>query len=126
MTQVQDVLITAAIALIPVLTGFLIAFVKAKTADLKTKSMNDDIRDYIDIAERAIAMSVDAVGQVYVDALKKSGTFDADAQQKAFEMAKGKALTIMGESALNALEMLYEDTGAWIDAKIEQAVAWKQ
>jgi hypothetical protein len=122
MQELQNVLITIAIALLPVVSAYLIALLKKKTADLEQKIMNDDLKGYVEIASDAVSTAVAAVTQTYVDGLKGTEGWTKEAQREAFDKAKSKALAIMGGSARSALEILYGDVNAWLEAKIEQAV----
>lgn len=118
-----NLLFTAVIIpLLPILTAYVVAFIKKKTQELETKIQNDNANKYINIAENAISTSVGAVMQTYVDSLKKSGTFDSEAQNIAFSDAKVKALSIMGEATKEALKESYGDIDTFIDNKIEQYI----
>jgi hypothetical protein len=124
MQELQNVLITIAIALLPVVSAYLIALLKKKTADLEQKMMNDDLREYVEIAKEAVASAVAAVTQTYVDGLKGTDGWTKEAQQEAFNRAKSQAFAIMGKAARSALGMVYGDVNAGLEAKIEQTVRW--
>ena len=105
--------------LLPILTTYIVAFIKAKTKDLQNKNNNEIANKYIEIANDAICTAVSSTTQTYVDSLKKQNSFDLDAQKKAFIETKNKALSIMGVTAQNVLKETYDDIDAWIDNKIE-------
>lgn len=110
------------IPILPILTAYLVQVLKAKTTEAQTKIDNVTINKYIDIAEDAVCTAVTSVTQTYVDSLKASGSFDAEAQKKAFEEARIKAITIMGDTAKETIETTYGDLNAWLDNKIEYYV----
>lgn len=110
------------IPILPILTAYLVQVLKAKTAEVKTRIDNNTVNKYIDIAEDAVSTAVVSVTQTYVDSLKASGKFDAEAQKKAFEDAKAKAIAIMGETAKKTIETTYGDLNVWLDNKIEYYV----
>ena len=56
----------------------------------------------------------------FVDALKSSGGFTKEKQLEAFQKSRDKALEILGDTAVAALNEIYGDFDAWIDTKIEQ------
>jgi uncharacterized protein YsxB (DUF464 family) len=121
--EYTDVIMTAVIIpLLTVATGYLVAFIKKKIAELEVKINSQKANKYLDIAEDAVCTAVTAVSQTYVDALKNNSQFDQAAQQEAFNRAKDKAIAIMGTAAQQALKEMYTDFDAWLDNKIEYYV----
>lgn len=115
---IAAIIVPTLAALVPLL----IAFINSKTNELKQKAKNEKLNKYIDIANDAVKTSVVSVYQTFVDALKKEGTFDEQAQKVAFTEAKNKAIVIMGDAAREALSSIYGDLDVWIDNKIEYYV----
>lgn len=105
-----------------VLTGFIIQFIKTKTQELKTKTNNETQQKYLTMFEDTITTCVLATNQTYVDALKKEGKFDAEAQKKAFELTKDAVLTILTEDAKEYLTELYGDLNKQLTSLIEAQV----
>lgn len=103
-----------------VLVPFIGIAVKALTAYLKEKTDNATVEKYIDMAQSAVVQAVEYVAQTYVDTLKKAGEFSEDAQEHAFELAKEKALEILGVDAVEMLNSIYGDFTVWIETAIEQ------
>ena len=89
---------------------------------LKSKVQNEKMQNYLDAATKAVTLAVTTTMQTYVDNLKKSGNFTAEAQQEAFKRAKEKALTLITQDAKNALETLYGDFNEWLTLQIETTV----
>ncbi len=89
---------------------------------LSHKVNKDKYGKYLCIAQDAIETSVSYVAQTYVDTLKKNGTWNQEAAIEAFNMAKSKAVSIMGEAAKEGLREAYADFDAWIDSRLEKAV----
>lgn len=89
---------------------------------LKTKVQNEKMQKYLDAATKAVTLAVTTTTQTYVDNLKKSGEFTAEAQQEAFKRAKEKALALITQDAKNALEALYGDFNEWLTLQIETTV----
>jgi hypothetical protein len=117
-TIIQVVIIPA----VPVLITFLVKFLKAKADQTTTKINNDLVRQYTQEAIDAVLQAVTYTSQTYVDALKKQGKFDAEAQKVAFNTAKNLALQLLTEDAKEMITDLYGDLTTWIDTKIEQTV----
>lgn len=123
MSEYTNVIMTAVVLpLLTVATGYLVAFIRKKIAELEEKINSQKANKYLDIAEDAVCTAVTAVSQTYVEALKNNSQFDKAAQQAAFNMAKNKALAIMGTVAQQALRAAYTDFDAWLDNKIEYYV----
>lgn len=126
-TQLQQLLNTIlnvlVIPLLPIVTAFLIALIKRKTAELESNIHQAEISKYLNMAENAVITAVTAVNQVYVDTLKKkNGSLTADEQKAAFEMSREKVLKILGDSAVNALQSIYQDFNIWLESRIEYQV----
>lgn len=123
MSEYTNAIMTAVVLpLLTVVTGYLVAFIKKKIAELEAKINNQKVNKYLDLAEDAVCTAVTAVSQTYVNTLKNNSQFDQTAQQAAFNKAKDKALVIMGTATQEVLKSLYNDFDAWLDSKIEYYV----
>lgn len=112
----MNIIITSVIVpLLIAITGYAVNY-------LNNKIKNDKAEKYILIAEDAVCTAVTSVAQTYVDALKKDGKFDEEAQKVAFDEAKYKAVAIMGEAAREALKEVFGDIDSWLDNKIQYYV----
>lgn len=101
---------------------FLIYGIKALIAYFQSKSSNEKLTTYIQIAGEAVESAVAEVSQTFVDGLKKQGAWSADTAAEAANMAYHKALDLMGEGAVSGLNMLMGDAQGYITARIEKAV----
>lgn len=124
LNQIQlTVLNVVIIPLLPVVTAFLIAYVKHKTSELENTIQKEELSKYLEIAENAIISSVAAVNQIYVDEIKDANGILSQVEQKnAFEMAKSKIFNIVGEAGISALNQLYKDCEAYLNNRIEYHV----
>lgn len=112
------------IPLMPVITAFIIAFIKKKTAELDNSIKSKELTKYIELAENAIVSSVSAVNQIYVDSIKaKNGFLSSEEQRIAFNLCKEKVLRILGEKGVEALSYLFNDSQTWINNRIEYHVS---
>ncbi|NLK87714.1 MAG: hypothetical protein GX279_09515 [Clostridiaceae bacterium] len=115
-TDIISIIInTLLIPLLPTVSAFIIAMIKAKMNEVKQNK-------YLSVAEDAVCTAVAAVTQTYVDGLKKAQSFDKDAMLSAFNLAKSKALAIMGSKAQDIVKYVYGDLNTWLDNKIEYYV----
>lgn len=122
----QTIFTTVAIPLLVAVGGFLVAYLRKKTMEITNLNINEQVRQYLREAADAIVTAVDYTYQTYVETLKKAGSFDQAAQEKAFSEAKRVALSLMTQEAKELLADLYEDVDLWLTAKIEQAVQSKK
>ena len=88
---------------------------------IKTKIKNEKFEKYIEQANDAIFIAVAEVMQTFVTTMKNKGEWNEENAKKAFELAKYKAIEIIGAEALNALPEVVGDLTAWLTAKIEAA-----
>jgi hypothetical protein len=114
------------IAIIPILgaaTVYLVTLIKAKNQELIDNSKSATVKKYIELLNDTIIECVLATNQTYVNALKEAGTFDAEAQKKAFQMTYDEVMAILSEDAETYLREAVKDLEAYITTKIESQIA---
>lgn len=118
------------VAIIPILgaaTLYLVTLIHAKKQELLEKAKNENTKKYIEMLDKTITECVIATNQTYVEALKKQGSFDAEAQKKAFQLTYEAVMSILTEDANQYLNEAINDLNAYITTKIEsQVVVVKQ
>ena len=110
------------VPLLAVLTGYLVQWIKAKTVEATEKNQKDVFDKYITMLGETIAKCVSATNQTYVDALKKAGSFDAEAQKHAFEMTLSAVMNVLGKDAIEYLTAIYGDLTNYLTTLIEAEV----
>lgn len=115
MELIQQIFELCIVPLLAVLTGYIVTWIKAKTAEIEQNKYTDLISD-------TIVQCVIATNQTYVEALKKEGKFDAEAQEKAFEITKQAVLAVLTNQARDFIEMSYGDVEAWLNQQIEATI----
>jgi hypothetical protein len=118
-TEILNIAVPALIS--TVLIPLIASAVAALTGYIKTKTKNAKLDKYFDRANDAVVTAVAEVLQTFVTTLKNSGEWNGENAAKAFEMAKLRAIEIMGASALKALPEIVGDVEKWLTAKIEAA-----
>lgn len=108
--------------LMGVATTALIVFITAKTKELKKKYDNELFNKYADMLEQTIISCVIATNQTYVEALKKEGKFDAEAQRIAFDKTFSAVITILSDDAYDYLSEAIGDLEEYITNRIEAEV----
>ena len=118
------------IAVFPILAAlamYLVTLIKAKKQELLEKTKNETTKKYIEMLDKTITDCVIATNQTYVDALKKAGTFTAEAQQEAFRLTYDAIMAILTDDAQEYLNEAINDLSTYIETRIEsQVVVAKQ
>jgi hypothetical protein len=115
------------VAVIPILgaaTLYFIAFIDAKKKELKDKAKNEVTAKYIEMLDDTIINCVIATNQTYVDALKKAGSFDLEAQKHAFQLTYDAVMSILTDEAEMYLNEAIKDLNTYITNKIESGVVY--
>lgn len=87
-------------------------------AQIENANIKRILAQATDAAEKAVHETM----QTYVDAIKNTPDWNAEAQAKAFSKAKETALSILGEEGYKLLKSAVGDANAYITAAIEAAV----
>lgn len=110
------------VPLLAVLTGYLVQWIRAKTIETTEKNQKDVFDKYITMLSETIAKCVSATNQTYVDALKKAGSFDAEAQKHALDMTLTAVMSVLGKDAIEYLTAIYGDLTGYLTTLIEAEV----
>ena len=113
------------VAIIPLLglaTFYFIQFIKVKKNQVISQTDNETAKKYIEMLNDTIINCVIATNQTYVDALKKAGSFDAEAQKEAFRLTYEAVMAILTDDAEKYLNESIKDLNAYITNKIESQV----
>ena len=108
--------------LLGISTVYLCHLIKVKIAELKEKSKNETEQKYLTLLDKTICEAVLATTQTYVEALKKEGKFDIDAQKIAFQKTYEAVMTLLTDEAKLYLESIVGDLTIYVNNKIEAEV----
>jgi hypothetical protein len=112
------VILTVLVPLLAYALRWVIALLKYKAMQVEDESFRSIIMEAIGTVEQVVTF----VMQTYVDNLKSSGSFTADAQNKALEMAKTEARNMIDEHTQKIIMAEYGNFDVWLSTKIEQTV----
>ena len=115
----QTLLYTVITTILPIITAYIISFLKAKRDEKLQDINNEYIRNTLKDAMDIILDTVDTISQTFVDDLKKDGKFDKDKQKEALEKAINQAKKLMSEEAISLIIEKYNDLDEWIRTQIE-------
>ena len=117
-----DIFEVCIVPLLGVLTAYLVKYIQVKSLEITSKSENELIDKYTQMLAETISACVLATNQTYVDALKKQGKFDAEAQKNAFDITFNAVLNILNADAKDYLSEVFGDLNTYITQQIEAAV----
>lgn len=121
LTQILTACVPVLCLLITAGGAYAVALIKRSTAKVEQQLDNEMATKYIEMASEAVAQAVAFTSQTFADTLKSEGAFTKEKQIEAFNIAKNKALEIMTDTALDAINDVYGDLDTWLETKIEQA-----
>ena len=110
------------IPLLGILTRYLVAYIITKKNEINANTESELAKKYQDMLANTICQCVIATNQTYVDALKKEGKFDLEAQKKAFEQTRDAVLAILDEESKKYLASIFGDLDLYISQQIEANV----
>ena len=119
LTQIFEVCI---IPLLGILTTYIVKYIQVKSAEITEKTDNVIADKYTVMLADTITACVLATNQTYVEALKKQGKFDAEAQKVAFNMTLNAVMEILSEDAKKYLSEAFGDLNSYITSQIEASV----
>ena len=119
-TQIVELVL---VPLVGILVKFLVDYLAAKRDELKAYTSNATQRKYLDMITDTVTRCVLATNQTYVNSLKAQGSFDADAQEEAFDRTLSAVTCILSEEAKRYLQEVYGDVDIYLTQLIEAQVA---
>lgn len=122
MNLLYDIFDLCIIPLFGVLVAYVVKYINAKGNEIAANVDSELASKYIVMLTTTIADCVVATNQTYVEALKKEGKFDKDAQAKAFQMTYDAVMDILTEDAKEYLANFYGDLTLYLTKRIEAEV----
>lgn len=114
--NILSVVVTAVILpLISYAGARLVTYLNSKIKDANAKILLTTATDIVINAVRSVF-------QTYVDSLKASGSFDAQAQTQALTKAKDIALSQMTDEVKTFIDKNYRSIDAWLTTTIEATI----
>ena len=122
MVILQQVFELCIVPLLGIITAYIVAFIRAKTAELKTTNSNEILVKYLDMLSTTVIECVIATNQTYVNALKGQNAFDEAAQKIAFQKTYDAVIAVLSDDAKEYLTHIYGDLTVFITNMIEAEV----
>ena len=122
MVMLYQIFELCVIPLLGVLTMYLVQYIKMKSQEITDKTDSELADKYIQMLTDTITTCVIATNQTYVEALKKQGKFDKEAQMEAFELTYNAVMAVLTDEAKHYLAAIYGDLTAYITTRIEAEV----
>lgn len=122
MVLLQQIFELCIVPLLGIITAYIIAYIKAKTAELKTTNSNEILVKYLDMLSTTVIECVVATNQTYVNSLKGQNAFDEEAQKIAFQKTYDAVIAVLSDDAKEYLTHIYGDLTVFITNMIEAEV----
>ena len=122
MNLLYDIFDLCIIPLFGVLVAYVVKYINAKGNEIAANVDSELASKYIVMLTTTVADCVIATNQTYVEALKKEGKFDKDAQAKAFQMTYDAVIGILTDDAKEYLANFYGDLTLYLTKRIEAEV----
>jgi hypothetical protein len=119
LSQIFELVIYPVLSILGV---YLVYLITTKIREMKEKSKNELTNKYLDMLNTTISNCVLATTQTYVDALKKEGKFDLEAQKIAFTKTYDAVMKILTDDAKKYLTNAVGDLETFVTSKIEADV----
>lgn len=119
----NDILINVISAVVTTVLLPLITWAGTKLIQyIGTKVKNEKAAALLTTATTIVLNAVRSVFQTYVESLKASGSFNAEAQQTALSKAKDIALSQLGEDVKEYISSTYGNLDGWLTNQIESTI----
>ena len=119
----NDILINIISAVVTTVLLPLITWAGTKLIQyIGTKVKNEKAAALLTTATTIVLNAVRSVFQTYVESLKASGSFNAEAQKTALSKAKDIALSQLGEDVKEYISSTYGNLDGWLTNQIESTI----
>lgn len=119
----NDILINVISAVVTTVLLPLITWAGTKLIQyIGTKVKNEKAVALLTTATTIVLNAVRSVFQTYVESLKASGSFNAEAQQTALSKAKDIALSQLGDDVKEYISSTYGNLDGWLTNQIESTI----
>lgn len=122
MALLQQIFELCIVPFLGIMTAYIVTFIKAKTAELKTNNSNEILVKYLDMLSTTVVECVIATNQTYVNSLKGQNAFDETAQKIAFQKTYDAVIAVLSDDAKEYLTNIYGDLTVFITNMIEAEV----
>lgn len=123
--MINDVLHVVLTAILPIVTTYIVKFIKAKVKEstaIEEATKNEDMSNIIKDALSDVMDAVLYVNQIYTDSLKAKNEFTEEAQKEAFNLAYTEAMNLISDGAKKVITEMYGSFDKWLALKIEASV----
>ena len=105
-----------------VLSGCITKIVTLKINELSNKTNNEKRIEFLSWVNDIVVQCVDTTTQTYVDSLKKSNSFNKEAQKEAFNRTMTNITALLSETDTEKLTNYVGDASTWLTTAIESYI----
>ena len=120
--MIKDVFEVLIVPVLGVVATYLITLINAEKEERLQKANSEKTKFYIEILNNTIIDCIRATNQTYVEALKKNGTFDEQAQEEALNRTYEAVMSILTNDAKVFLDNAIVDLSSYVTNKIEAEI----
>lgn len=120
--MIKDVFEVLIVPVLGVIAGYLVTLINAQKEELLQKAKSEKTKLYIETLNNTIIDCIRATNQTYVQALKESGSFDAQAQEEALNRTYEAVMSVLSADAKEFLSTAIVDLSSYITNKIEAEI----
>ena len=122
MELIKEIFEICIFPLLSILTAYFIKWLNSHMEANREKTEDVRYKKYMTLLEKTIEDCVIATNQTYVESLKQSGNFTAEAQKEAFKACAGAVMEILTDDAKEYLFTIVGDLDIYVTKKIEASV----
>lgn len=122
MEILKEIMELCIVPLLGILTKYFIDYLSVKRNEINCKTDSEIAKKYVDMIYETITNCVIATNQTYVNSLKESGNFDAEAQKQAFQKTMDSVLAILSDDAKKYISETTGDLNTYLTQLIEAEV----
>lgn len=118
----KEVIMSVVTIMITIISGCITRVITIKINDLSTKLKDNRKAEFLNWVNSIIIQCVDTTTQTYIDNLKQTGDFNAEAQKEAFNRTMTNITNLLSEADTAQLGGYVGDVSTWITTSIESYI----
>ncbi len=122
MDYLDEIIKAILIPVLPLIAAMITLYVRKNIDKLQEDMQNEKINKYLDMLDKLVFDTVNAVNQTFVNSLKDDGLFTKDKQILAFQIAKNKVMAKITQQGKDILQEISDDFETMVEDMIESYV----
>lgn len=115
----NQILYVLIVGILTVVTKYVVSYLNEKKQAIKEELTENEFQNTMLKAVEVIERVIETTSQTYVDALKKQGKFDEEAQTEALKKTVEDIMVLLPSEAKALIEVTYNDVDKWVKSYVE-------